>query len=51
MTHVEKQNILKVPGYTLAGHTIDKHHGIATFVRNGMAWSAAGQSPEGAEVE
>lgn len=50
-THVENKNILKVPGYTLAGHIASKHHGIATFVRKGMAWSAAGQSPEGAAIE
>ena len=50
-THQENKNILRVPGYTLAGHIANKHHGMATFVRKDMAWSAAGQSPEGAEIE
>ena len=35
-THQENKNILRVPGYTLAGHTASKHHGIATFVRKDM---------------
>ena len=50
-THAENKNILKVPGYTLAGYIANKHHGMATFVRNDMAWSAIGKSPERAEVE
>ncbi|KAE8289530.1 hypothetical protein D5F01_LYC11232 [Larimichthys crocea] len=50
-THQKNKNILRVPGYTLAGHTANKQHGIATFVRKDMTWSAAGQSPEGAEIE
>ena len=28
-THQENKNILRVPGYILAGHTANKHHGIA----------------------
>ncbi|TKS82867.1 hypothetical protein D9C73_016976 [Collichthys lucidus] len=50
-THQENKNILRVPGYTLAGQTANKQHDIATFVRKDMGWSAAGQSPEGAEIE
>ena len=50
-THAENKNILKVPGYTLAGYIANKHHGMATFVRNDMTWSAIGISPERAEVE
>ena len=50
-THAENKNILKVPGYTLAGYIADKHHAMATFVRTDMAWSAVGQSPESTEIE
>lgn len=36
-THLEKTNILGVPGYRLAVHTINKHHDIATFVHKDSA--------------
>ena len=50
-THAGNKNILKVPGYTLAGYIANKHHGMATYVCNDMAWSAIGQSPESTGVE
>lgn len=50
-THTNNKNLLKLPGNTLAGHTADKHHSIATFVLNDIAWSAVAQSTEDAEVE
>ncbi|KAM3594130.1 uncharacterized protein V6R79_002799 [Siganus canaliculatus] len=50
-THQENKNNLRVPGYILAVHIANKHHGIATFVRKDMAWSAAGQSPESEEIK
>ncbi|TKS86198.1 hypothetical protein D9C73_020315 [Collichthys lucidus] len=40
-THHKNKNILRVPGYTLAGHTANKQHGIATFVLKAKTWSHA----------
>ena len=31
-THKENNATLKLPGFTLAGHTKSKHHGLATFL-------------------
>ena len=31
-THATKPNVLNIPGYNLAAHTISGVHGIATFV-------------------
>ena len=36
-THKENNATLKLPGFTLAGHTKSKHHGLATFIQDGAA--------------
>ena len=33
-THKENNTILKLPDFTLAGHTNSKHYGLATFVKD-----------------
>ena len=50
-THKENNATLKLPGFTLAGHTKSKHHGLATFIQDGMPWTPAGQCSDAAEVE
>lgn len=50
-THKENDAILKLPGFTLAGHTKSKHHGTATFIKEAVSWSPAGQCCDDAEVE
>ena len=42
---------LKLPGFTLTGHTKSKHHGLATFIQDGVPWTPAGQCSDAAEVE
>jgi len=50
-THKKNDAILKLPGYILAGHTKSKHHGLATFIKDDVPWSPAGQSEDDVEVE
>ena len=50
-THKESDTILKLPGFTLAGYTKSKHHGLASFVISDVSWSHVAQSAEEAEVE
>ena len=50
-THKENNTILKLPDFTLAGHTNSKHHGLATFVKDDIKWGLTGKSPEDAAVE
>ena len=50
-THKENDTILKLPGFTLAGHTKSKHHGLATFIKEDVSWSPAGQCRDEAEIE
>ncbi|CAM4567709.1 unnamed protein product [Leuciscus chuanchicus] len=50
-THRDSDNILKLPGFQLAGSTHSKQHGLATFVRNNLSWTATGQSPPGSSIE
>ena len=42
---------LKLPGFLLAGSILSKHHGMATFVRTGITWSAVKQSPPDSNIE
>ena len=50
-THKENDTILKLHGYTLAGQTKSRHHGLATFIRDNVPWSPAGQCTPDAVVE
>ena len=50
-THKENNAALKLPGFTLAGRTKSKHHGLATFIQDGVPWTPAGQCSDAAEVE
>ena len=44
-THRTTDDNLKLPGFLLAGSISSKHHGMATFVRTGITWSAVKRSP------
>ena len=50
-THKESDSILKISGFTLAGQTKSKHHGLATFIRDDVQWTPIDQCREDAEVE
>ena len=50
-THKENATTLKLPGYTLAGHTKNRHHGLATFIKDGVPWLPASQCTPDAKVE
>ncbi|KAI4827516.1 hypothetical protein KUCAC02_030905, partial [Chaenocephalus aceratus] len=50
-THCTSDNILKIPGFHLAGSIYSKQHGVATFVRTEISWSASSQSPPGSNIE
>ena len=50
-THCMAEDTLKLPGFHLAGSILSRHHGIATFVRSDLGWTATGQSPPNASVE
>ena len=50
-THKESDTILKLPGFTLAGYTKCKHHGLASFVISYVSWSHVAQSADEAEVD
>ena len=48
-THRTTDDNLKLPGFLLAGSILSKHHGMATFVRTGITWSAVKRSPPNIE--
>ena len=50
-THQVSNSILKLPGFTLAGFTKNKHHGLATLVKSDATWTAVSQSVDDEEVE
>ena len=50
-THKENDTILKLHGYTLAGQTKSRHHGLATFIKDDVPWSPAGQCTSDTVVE
>ncbi|KAJ4934407.1 hypothetical protein JOQ06_007202 [Pogonophryne albipinna] len=50
-THCTSDNILKIPGFHLAGSIYSKQHGVATFVRTEISWSASSQSQPGSNIE
>ena len=50
-THRTTVDNLKLPGFLLAGSIPSKHHGMATFVRTGITWSAVKRSPPDSNIE
>ena len=50
-THRTTDDNLKLPGFLLAGSISSKHHGMATFVRTGITWSAVKRSPPDSNIE
>ena len=50
-THCGKADFLRLPGFHLAGSILSRQHGMATFVRSDLSWTATGQSPPGASLE
>ena len=50
-THKENNTILKLHGYKLAGQTKSRHHSLATFIRDDVPWSPAGQCAPDAMVK
>ena len=53
LQEIYKKNdtILKLHGYTLASQTKSRHHSLATFIRDDVPWSPAGQCAPVAMVE
>ena len=50
-THRTTDDNLKLPGFLLAGSIPSKHHGMATFVKTGITWSAVKRSPPDSNIE
>jgi len=42
---------LVIPNFSLAGSTLSRNHGLATFVHERLEWSMVDQSPEQSETE
>ena len=49
--HRTTDDNLKLPGFLIAGSISSKHHGMATFVRTGITWSAVKRSPPDSNIE
>ena len=50
-THRTTDDNLKLPGFVLAGSIPSKYHGMATFVRTGITWSAVKRSQPDSNIE
>ena len=50
-THRTTDDNLIIAGYVLAGSIPSKHHGMATFVKTGITWSAVKRSPPDSNIE
>lgn len=50
-THCVATEKLTIPEFTLAAHTLNKHHGLATFVKQNTDWSLEAQSADDSELE
>ena len=50
-THRTTDDNLKLPGFLLAVSIPSKQHGMATFVRIGLTWSAVKRSPPDSNIE
>ena len=42
---------LVINNYELAGHTISRRHGLASFVRNNLSWKLSDSSGEDSDIE
>ena len=50
-THCTSADKLAIPNYLLAGSTLSRKYGLATFVHKSLKWNSISQSPPGAEIE
>ena len=50
-THCTCADKLTIPGFTLAGSSLSKMHGLATFVHDRLKWTLVDQSPVTSETE
>ena len=50
-THCTTTDQLVIPNFTLAGWTMSRKHGLATFVHEELGWTLADQSLDGSVVE
>ena len=50
-THYTCADMLTIPGFALAGSSLSRKHGLATFVHDRLRWTFAEQSPATSETE
>ena len=50
-THCISADKLVLPNFALAGSTLSRKHGLATFVHQRLSWTLADQSPAESEIE
>ena len=50
-THCHNAEKLVLSGFAIAGATLSRKHGIATFVQEKLPWSFSGQSPNDLVIE
>ena len=50
-THCTCADNLTIPGFALAGPSLSRKHGLATFVHDGLKWALVDQSPTASETE
>ena len=50
-THCTSANKLTIPGFALAGSSLSRKHGLATFVHDRLKWTLVDQSPATSETE
>ena len=51
MTHCTGADKLTIPGFALAGSSLSRKHGLATFVHDPLKWTFVDQSPTTSETE
>jgi len=49
--HCTNVDRLMIPNFTLAGSTLSKKHGLATFIHNKLSWTFVDQSPDESAIE
>ena len=50
-SHCTCADKLTIPGFTLAGSSLSRKHGLATFVHDRIKWTLVDQSPATSETE
>ena len=50
-THCTCADKLSIPGFALAGYSLSRKHGLATFVHNWLKWTLVDQSPATSELD